>query len=53
MAPERKPRENQYLFDLGVKGRQVDPSLSLRKAHCSPGKPASHSQILGFEMRMV
>lgn len=29
MAPEalrafRKPRENQYIFDLGVKGRLVD-----------------------------
>ncbi|KAE8449685.1 hypothetical protein EG329_007460 [Mollisiaceae sp. DMI_Dod_QoI] len=23
--PKRKPRENQYLFDLGVRGRQVHP----------------------------
>ena len=58
MAPEtavrgtRKPRENQYIFDLGVKGRQVDLPLTLCIAKNPPGRLGLPCRILEYEMRM-
>lgn len=60
MAPEatrRKPRENAFPYEVGVKGRCVDLAQNYNaitsKLTLIKGKPASLSQILAFAMKMA